>query len=159
MTGFRRGILGAVLALAVALPARVEAHDLPWLAQAILGDTGFVDEATDHFLAIGGAARRQVTPRISVGPEFVAIRGEGGPRDLSMMLTGSTARSRAQSGARTAVNSSPVSSRADSREPSNQAPSGEDASTTFTTSRSTRRLGFRTTAIPACTRSAGWSRG
>ena len=52
-----------------------------------------------------------------------------------------------------------ASSRVDSRVPWCQDPSDEGACTTSTTSRCTKRSGFRTTAIAVCTRSAGWSRG
>ena len=50
------------------------------------GWAGFVDDATIHHGVFGGAARFYVTPRISVGPEFVYMVGPDDDRDL--MLTG-----------------------------------------------------------------------
>jgi hypothetical protein len=50
------------------------------------GWAGFVDDATIHHAVFGGAARFYLTPRISVGPEFVYMVGPDDDRDL--ILTG-----------------------------------------------------------------------
>ena len=50
------------------------------------GWAGFVDDATIHHAVFGGTARFYLTPRISVGPEFVYLVGPGNDRDL--ILTG-----------------------------------------------------------------------
>ena len=50
------------------------------------GWAGFVDDATIHHAVFGGAARFYLTPRISVGPEFVYMVGPDNDRDL--ILTG-----------------------------------------------------------------------
>src|SRR4029434_3828349 len=50
------------------------------------GWAGFVDNATIHHAVFGGAARFYLTPRISVGPEFVYMVGPDDDRDL--MWTG-----------------------------------------------------------------------
>jgi hypothetical protein len=50
------------------------------------GWAGFVDEALIDHAVIGGGARFHLTPRISIGPELVYMRGPGTDRDL--FLTG-----------------------------------------------------------------------
>ena len=53
-----------------------------------VGYTGLVDDATDHFLAMGGAVRAYLTPQVSVGPEFIYMTGSNSIRDRAVMLTG-----------------------------------------------------------------------
>jgi hypothetical protein len=55
-------------------------------AEIVVGHAGFVDDATIHHGVLGGAIRWYVTPRVSVGPEIVYMRGPRDDRDL--MLTG-----------------------------------------------------------------------
>jgi hypothetical protein len=76
----------AVYALALVLLPR------PAAAQTITGPTGalevtggyagFVDDATKHHAVAGGSARWYVSPRVSIGPEVVYMRGPGTDRDL-----------------------------------------------------------------------------
>ena len=60
----------------------------PWRAEVSVGWAGFVDDATQNYLLIGGGVRRQLTPRLSIGPEFVVMRNSRLVRDLNLMLTG-----------------------------------------------------------------------
>jgi hypothetical protein len=60
----------------------------PWRADVSVGWAGFVDDATKHYLALGGSVRRYVTPRVSIGPEVVVMRNGSDVRDLNLMLTG-----------------------------------------------------------------------
>ncbi len=46
------------------------------------GYAGFVDDATKHHAVAGGSARWYVSPRVSIGPELVYMRGPGTDRDL-----------------------------------------------------------------------------
>jgi len=52
----------------------------------LAGYAGFADEATIDHGIVGTAARLYVTPRISIGPELVYMRGPGSDRDV--FLTG-----------------------------------------------------------------------
>lgn len=52
----------------------------------LAGYAGFADDATIDHGIVGAAARVYVTPRVSIGPEFVYMRGPGSDRDL--FLTG-----------------------------------------------------------------------
>ena len=54
--------------------------------EAVGGWTGFVDDAMINHGIFGGAARWNVSPRLSVGPEVVYMVGPGDDRDL--FLTG-----------------------------------------------------------------------
>ena len=54
--------------------------------EAVGGWTGFVDDAMINHGIVGGAARWNVSPRISIGPEIVYMIGPGEDRDL--FLTG-----------------------------------------------------------------------
>jgi Outer membrane protein beta-barrel domain len=60
----------------------------PWIAEGTVGWAGFVDDATKNYLAVGGSLRRQVTPRISIGPEVVVMSNSGEVRDRNVLLTG-----------------------------------------------------------------------
>ena len=74
-----------VSALMLFAPAAVAAQARPVVVDATAGYAGFVDDATKHHYVAGGAVRKYVTPRLSVGPELVVMPGEG---DLAVMLTG-----------------------------------------------------------------------
>jgi hypothetical protein len=47
-----------------------------------VGWAGFVDDRTIPHTAVGGALRFYVSPRLSIGPEVVYMRGPGFDRDL-----------------------------------------------------------------------------
>ena len=50
------------------------------------GHPGFVDDATIHNVAVGGSVRWHLSPRVSVGPELVYMRGPRSQRNV--MATG-----------------------------------------------------------------------
>ena len=50
------------------------------------GYAGFADETLIGHVALGGGVRWQLTPKISVGPDFVFMKGPGDDRDI--FLTG-----------------------------------------------------------------------
>src|SRR5262245_56067348 len=56
------------------------------VAEFSVGDAVFADDAAIHHAALGGSLRWYVLPRLSLGPEFVYMRGPGTDRDL--MATG-----------------------------------------------------------------------
>ena len=82
--------LQAVIAFGVALflPVEMSAQDRGWAADVSIGWAGLVDDATKHFLLLGGTVRQHVSPRVSVGPEFVIMSNPGLLRDRNVMLTG-----------------------------------------------------------------------
>lgn len=75
---------GAVLLL----PVAVSAQGRGWAAEASVGWAGLVDDATKNYLLLGGALRRHVSPRVSIGPEFVIMSNSDSLRDRNVMLTG-----------------------------------------------------------------------
>jgi hypothetical protein len=78
-------VLGAFLVLS---PSLAGAQDRGWVAEATIGYAGFVDDATKNYLLIGGAIRRYLTRRISIGPEFVLMSNPDLVRDRNVMVTG-----------------------------------------------------------------------
>jgi hypothetical protein len=55
----------------------VLAQDKPALiVEAVVGRSGFIDEAWDYFGTIGGGARVFVTPRLAIGPEVAYLSSE-----------------------------------------------------------------------------------
>ena len=77
----------AHLTLLVALMACVPAPALAQTAvEATAGMAGFVDDAVIGHGVIGVGTRTYLSPRVSIGPEFVYMRGPGSDRDL--FLTG-----------------------------------------------------------------------
>ena len=64
---FRALALTVVVILSAAAPS--SAQERPVVVDGTIGYTGLVDDATDHFLTVGGAVRAYLTPRVSVGPE------------------------------------------------------------------------------------------
>lgn len=82
--------LQTVIAFVVVLllPVAVSAQDRGWVAELGAGWTGLVDDATKNFLVVGGTVRRHVSPRVSIGPEFVIMSNPGSLRDRLVMLTG-----------------------------------------------------------------------
>jgi hypothetical protein len=76
------------LGVAVLLPVAVSAQDRDWVAEVSVGWAGLVDDATKNYLLGGGTVRRHVSPRISIGPEFVIMSNSDLLRDRTVMLTG-----------------------------------------------------------------------
>ena len=55
----------------------VFAQDKPAaIVEAVVGQSGFIDEAWDYFGTIGGGLRVFVTPRLAIGPEVAYLSGE-----------------------------------------------------------------------------------
>ena len=52
--------------------------------EATAGWAGFADDAMISHGVLGGMARWQVTPRLSIGPEVTYMKGPGSDRDLSV---------------------------------------------------------------------------
>jgi opacity protein-like surface antigen len=74
--------------LLLLLPASTTAQDNAWRADISVGWAGFVDDATQNYLVLGGGLRRYVTPRVSIGPEIVVMSNGNLVRDRNVMLTG-----------------------------------------------------------------------
>jgi hypothetical protein len=72
----------------VLLPVAVSAQDRGWVAEVSVGWAGLVDDATKNFPLVGGTVRRHVSPRVSIGPEFVIMSNSGALRDRIVMFTG-----------------------------------------------------------------------
>ena len=75
-----KGCVGAALALVATLSGVAQpvfAQDKPVsIVEAVIGRSGFIDEAWDYFRTIGGGARVFVTPRLAIGPEVAYLSGE-----------------------------------------------------------------------------------
>lgn len=63
-----------------------DAPHRPIAIEVVAGWAGFVDEETIDHSVFGGAARFYLTPRLSVGPEVVFMKGPG--EDRAFMATG-----------------------------------------------------------------------
>ena len=73
----------ALLAVPVVPAFAQQSSERPAPALEIIGGyAGFVDDATIDHAVIGGSARIYLSPRISVGPEIVYMRGPADDRDL-----------------------------------------------------------------------------
>ena len=72
----------------VGAAALASAQERGWVAEVTIGWAGFVDEVTENYPLVGGSFRRSLTPRISIGPEFVIMPKSAAVRDRNLMLTG-----------------------------------------------------------------------
>jgi len=82
------GRLGMALTIAAMLsgvgrPALAQDKPAP-IVEAVVGRSGFVDEAWEYFGTIGGGARVFVTPRLAIGPEVAYLSGEGDASNLTV---------------------------------------------------------------------------
>lgn len=77
-------VFGVIELMAVA----VSAQHRGWVAEVSGGWAGLVDDATKNYLLVGGTVRRHVSPRVSVGPEFVIMSNSDLVGDRNVMLTG-----------------------------------------------------------------------
>jgi hypothetical protein len=77
----------AIAAALIATPATAQTQERGWEAEVAIGWAGFVDDATKQYLLAGGSVRRQVTARLSIGPEFVIMPKSDVVRDRNLMLT------------------------------------------------------------------------
>ena len=63
----------------------VFAQDRPApIVEAVVGQSGFIDEAWDYFGTIGGGVRVFVTPRLAIGPEVAYLSGEFDASNLTV---------------------------------------------------------------------------
>ena len=83
----RTGILVSLLAFGVA--ARSDAQPpTHWAVDMTAGYAGFVDDATKHTFVVGGAVRKYLASRLSVGPELVFFKDHDVIRQYAAMVTG-----------------------------------------------------------------------
>ena len=80
------GRFGMALIITLILSAvgqPVVAQDKPApMIEAVVGQSGFIDEAWDYFGTIGGGVRVFVTPRLAIGPEVAYLSGESDASNL-----------------------------------------------------------------------------
>ena len=74
--------------LALFLPVAVSAQNRGWIAEVSAGWAGLVDDATKNYPLVGGTVRRHLSPRVSIGPEFVIMSNSDSLRDRIVMFTG-----------------------------------------------------------------------
>lgn len=74
--------LAMVALLGAAATARAQETESRFALDTSAGYAGFVDEAPIEHFAIGLGARWRLSPRVSVGPEAVFMKGPGSDRDL-----------------------------------------------------------------------------
>ena len=80
------------LGTALTIPATLSGVAQPVLAQdkpapiieAVVGQSGFIDEVWDYFSTIGGGARVFVTPRLAIGPEVAYLSGKFDASNLTV---------------------------------------------------------------------------
>jgi hypothetical protein len=81
------GRLGTAVIVALALSGVAQpvlAQDTPkWIIEAVVGGSGFLDEAWDYFSTIGAGARVFVKPRLAIGPEVAYMSGGADPLESS----------------------------------------------------------------------------
>ena len=81
-----RLVIGAFVLLAVPMASLATAQNRPGpAAEFAAGWVGFADDGVVSESLIGGAVRLYLTPRVSVGPEVVYIRGDN---HSHLMVTG-----------------------------------------------------------------------
>ena len=83
--GWRARLAATLLALWITGADEVRAQGRAIALEGTAGWAGFVDDATIHHTVYGGGARISLTPRISVGPEFVYMVGPDADRDIFVM--------------------------------------------------------------------------
>jgi hypothetical protein len=90
MTRSGNGLLLTAVIVVLGLPARAEAQERRWMADITAGKAIFIDDTPDHLFAAGGAVRRLITPRVSIGPELVVMTGtgKGDAFDRVLLFTG-----------------------------------------------------------------------
>ncbi len=83
---FNIAVLSALAVLgtspATAQPLRLSS------VEVVTGHAGFVDEAWDHRVMAGGAARFALGPRFTVGPEVVYLDGRSGAHEITVTGSG-----------------------------------------------------------------------
>jgi hypothetical protein len=82
---FAMGLIITVMMSAVGQPVVAQDKPAPMI-EAVVGQSGFIDEAWDYFGTIGGGMRLFVTPRLAIGPE-VAYLSELDASNLTVTAT------------------------------------------------------------------------
>jgi len=77
----RRGWLLLVVAIVLGAREARAQERLPWGIEGTVGWAGLVDDESKAHTVFGGALRVPLTPRTSVGPEFMYMVGPGTDRD------------------------------------------------------------------------------
>ena len=72
---FGMALIITLILSAVGQPVFAQDKPAP-IVEAVVGQSGFIDEAWDYFGTIGGGARLFVTPRLAIGPEVAYLSGE-----------------------------------------------------------------------------------
>lgn len=80
--------LSLLCTLLVVSPAAAAAQHLPLAVDATAGYAGLVDDVTKRYVVAGGAVRKYLTPRLSIGPEVVVMQGGDVVGDRIVMVTG-----------------------------------------------------------------------
>ena len=83
-----RSITSVLATVLLMTPATAVAQDTAWHADVSVGWAGFVDDSTKNYVVLGGSIRRQVTPRVSIGPEIVVMMNRNLVTDRILTLTG-----------------------------------------------------------------------
>ena len=81
----RFGMALTIAAMLSGVAQPVFAQDKPApIVEAVVGQSGFIDEAWDYFGTIGGGVRVFVTPRLAIGPEVAYLSGEFDASNLTV---------------------------------------------------------------------------
>ena len=81
----RFGMALTITAILSGVGQPVFAEDKPApIVEAVVGQSGFIDEAWDYFGTIGGGVRVFVTPRLAIGPEVAYLSGEFDASNLTV---------------------------------------------------------------------------
>ena len=72
---FGMALILTLILSGVGQPVFAEDKPAP-IVEAVVGQSGFIDEAWDYFGTIGGGVRVFVTPRLAIGPEVAYLSGE-----------------------------------------------------------------------------------
>ena len=76
-----------IVAVLFFMPKRLLAQHRPApIVEAIVGWSGFIDEASDYFTTVGGGVRWFATPRLAIGPEGSYLSGKF--EASSLIITG-----------------------------------------------------------------------
>lgn len=80
--------IGVVGALSDFVAAPAEAQQRVASVEVVTGYAGYVDDAWDNRALAGGVVRFALTPRFTIGPEVVYLRGRRGSHEVTVTGTG-----------------------------------------------------------------------
>ena len=80
------GVVGALSGFGAA-PAEAQERGLASV-EFVTGHAGYVDDVWDNRVAAGGVVRFALTPRFTIGPEVVYLRGRRGSHEVTVTGTG-----------------------------------------------------------------------